>query len=96
MIRWTKRAAADLIAIGEYIAQDNPKAARSWVERLRHQAVIAAEMPFAGRKVPEISRHDIRETFLRSYRIVYRIDAEGITVLTVFEGHRLLRKSDIA
>lgn len=95
MIRWTERAVADLIAIGEYIAADKPDAARRWVERLRHQASVAAELPLAGRRVPEIERDDVRETFLRSYRIVYRVEADGITVLTVFEGHRLLRAGEI-
>jgi len=32
---------------------------------------------------------DVREIFLKSYRIVYRLRDEGIDVLTVFEGHRL-------
>ncbi len=95
MIRWTERAVADLIAIGEYIAIDKPDAARRWVERLRHQAELAAQVPLAGRRVPEIARDDVRETFLRKYRIVYRVDADGITVLTVFEGHRLFREEDI-
>ena len=70
-------------------------AARRWVERLRHQAGLAAELPLVGRRVPEIGRDDVRETFLRTYRIVYRVDADGITVLTVFEGHRLLRVGDV-
>ena len=95
MIRWTERAVADLIAIGEYVAADKPSAARSWVERLRHQAELAAEVPLAGRRVPEIGRDDVRETFLRSFRIVYRMDADEVTVLTVFEGHRLLREGDV-
>lgn len=95
MIRWTERAVADLIAIGEYIAADKPEAARRWVERLRHHASLAAELPLAGRRVPEIERDDVRETFLRSYRLVYRVEADGITVLTVFEGHRLLREGEI-
>jgi toxin ParE1/3/4 len=95
VIKWTERAVADLIAIGEYIAADKPDAARRWVERLRHQAEVVAETPMGGRRVPEIGRNDIRETCLRSYRIVYRVDTDGITVLTVFEGHRLLREADI-
>jgi toxin ParE1/3/4 len=94
MIRWTDRAVADLFAIGDYIAEDNPSAARAWLERLRDQATLAAEVPLAGRRVPEIGRDDIRETFLRSYRIVYRVEGDGITVLTVFEGHRLLGQVD--
>ncbi|MFW5740274.1 MAG: type II toxin-antitoxin system RelE/ParE family toxin [Myxococcota bacterium] len=57
--------------------------------------MLAAEVPLAGRRVPEIGRDDVRETFLRSFRIVYRVDEDSITVLTVFEGHRLLRESDV-
>lgn len=94
MVRWTARAVADLIAIGDYIAFDNPIAARSWVERLRHHAVRAEETPYAGRVVPEIGRNDVREIFLRTYRIVYRVVDDGIVVLTVFEGHRLIRNLD--
>jgi plasmid stabilization system protein ParE len=88
MVRWTARAVADLIAIGDYIALDNPSAARGWIEKLRERAYKAAAAPRGGRVVPELGRNDVRETFLRSYRIVYRVLEEGIVVLTVFEGHR--------
>ena len=90
MIRWTDRAVADLIAIGDYIAHDNPGAARAWVERLRQRAHAASELPNSGRVVPEIARSDVREVFVRNYRIVYRVIPNEIVVLTVFEGHRLL------
>lgn len=33
--------------------------------------------------VPEKGRPDIREVFLRTYRIVYRVREDGIVVLTV-------------
>ncbi len=94
MLRWTRRAAADLMAIGEYIAADDPAAARVWVEKLRQRAVRASKLPRAGRVVPEIARDDVREVFQRTYRIVYRIVVDGIVVLTVFEGHRLLGELD--
>ena len=32
---------------------------------------------------------DLREVFVRTYRIVYRIRADEVQVITVFEGHRL-------
>ncbi|MCP3867566.1 MAG: type II toxin-antitoxin system RelE/ParE family toxin [Gammaproteobacteria bacterium] len=89
-LRWTQRAADDLIEIGRYIVQDDPAAARAWVERLRQRARQAAKMPRAGRVVPERQCQDIREVLLRSYRIVYRvIDKKAIEILAVFEGHRL-------
>jgi len=87
-VRWTTRALADLREIGSYIARDNPEAARRWIERLRDRARKAALHPAAGRMVPERERPDLREVFVGSYRIIYRARAEGIDVLTVFEGHR--------
>jgi plasmid stabilization system protein ParE len=52
-------------------------------------------MPLSGRVVPELERDDIREVFLRSYRIIYRVADDNIRILTVFEGHRRLRLDDI-
>jgi toxin ParE1/3/4 len=72
MLRWTERAAADLMAIGEHIAADDPTAARAWVEKLRQRAANASKMRRTGRVVPEIARDDVREVFQRTYRIVYR------------------------
>ncbi len=44
--------------------------------------------------MPEIGRADVREMFLRSDRIVYRVVDDGVVVLTIFEGHRLLGEVD--
>lgn len=90
-LRWTTRAGADLLAIGDFIARDNPKAARKWLARLVTRANDAAEFPRAGRRVPEVDSDEVevREVIFRGYRIVYRVRSEFIMVLTVFEGHRL-------
>jgi toxin ParE1/3/4 len=85
---WSRRAAADLVEIGDFIAEDDPAAARRWVERLRARAALAALTPLAGRRVPELDRDDVREVFVRSYRIVYRVLSRSIVIVTVFEGHR--------
>lgn len=86
---WTSRALADLEAIGDFIAADNPPAAVRWVGLLMAAAKRAAAAPLAGRRVPELGREDLREVFQRTYRIVYRVKSDRIEVLTVFEGHRL-------
>ena len=88
-IEWSERAVADLRAVDEYIAADNPAAAARRVGRLIAKAEAAARLPMAGRVAPEKGRTDIREVFLRNYRIVYRVREGSILVLTVFEGHRL-------
>lgn len=94
-LEWTERAVADLRAIDAYIAADNPAAAERWLGRLIAKAEAAARLPLAGRVVPEKGRPDIREVFVRIYRVVYRVREEGILVLTVFEGHRLFPRSEV-
>jgi plasmid stabilization system protein ParE len=89
-IVWTDRALEDLRTIGDYIARDSPVVADRWVETLMTTVERAARAPFAGRRLPEKGRNDIREVLQRTYRIVYRVGEEQIDVLTIFEGHRLL------
>ncbi len=88
-IRWSARARADVIGIRNFIARDNTVAARRWAAQLIEAVEKAAEMPRMGRKVPEFQREDIREVIRGNYRVVYSIGKRTISVLTIFEGHRL-------
>jgi toxin ParE1/3/4 len=90
-LRWSEEARQDLDQIARYIARDNPRAARRWIDKLRARARFAATMPKAGRVVPEYGREEVREVSERSYRILYEITADAVVVLAVTEGHRLLR-----
>ncbi|MEQ1486821.1 type II toxin-antitoxin system RelE/ParE family toxin [Methyloglobulus sp.] len=90
-LRWSERAVNDLIAIQRYITQDSPQTAKKWVAKLRQRARSATDAPLAGRVVPEFNQNDIREVFQGNYRIVYHVHDDGILILTVFEGHQLLR-----
>ena len=92
---WTPRARDDLLEIFQFIARDDRDAAERWVARLVERAELAATMPFGGRVVPELARNDLREVFLRSYRIVYRVAGDDTRILTIFEGHRRLRAADV-
>ena len=85
-------AVADLEDIALFIARDDPEAANAWVDKLVDRAERASTAPRAGRVVPERGDPDIREVFLKTYRIVYRVEPTRILVLTVFEGHRRLRR----
>jgi addiction module RelE/StbE family toxin len=91
-VAWTDFALRDLEQIDSYIAEANPLAAERWVQKLIATGESAASAPMAGRVVPEKQRADIREVLLRHYRIVYRIRESRIDILTVFEGHKLLRE----
>jgi plasmid stabilization system protein ParE len=92
---WSRRAQQNLAAIFRSIARDDRAAAERWVSRLVATGEGIATFPLSGRVVPEIGRDDVRETFQRTYRIVYLVQAEDIRILTVFEGHRQLRDADV-
>lgn len=48
-----------------------------------------------GRIVPEISNPAIRELIFKGYRIVYKLETNSVTIVTVFEGHRMFRTREI-
>ncbi|MEA3363341.1 MAG: type II toxin-antitoxin system RelE/ParE family toxin [Thermodesulfobacteriota bacterium] len=48
------------------------------------------EQPLIGRVVPEIGDVEIRERFVYSYRLVYKVQAEVIIIVAVIHGKRLL------
>ena len=89
-LQWSTRARRELQAIAAYIARDDRNAAAAWTARLKRRAELAAVAPHGGRVVPEYRRHDIREVFVRSYRIIYRIAGTAIWIVTVLEGHQRL------
>ena len=94
-LRWTQRARRDLLAIARYLAADDPAAALRCAALLRKRARVAALLPRSGRRVPELSpehspehsKGPLREVVVKNYRLIYRAEAGGITVLTVFETH---------
>jgi toxin ParE1/3/4 len=90
-IIWTLEALERLIDIEDYIARGNTERAAKFVE----QAESLLDNPRSGRVVPEIANPDIRELIFNKYRIVYRLSEMRMEILTVFEGHRLLRIDEI-
>ncbi|WP_181232930.1 type II toxin-antitoxin system RelE/ParE family toxin [Enhygromyxa salina] len=87
---WSTGALADLQEIADYIALDKPDAAGRWAKVLAAMAEQAAELPFAGRRVPEFARDDVREVIKRGYRVVYQVGDERVVIYAVSEGHRRL------
>ena len=90
-IKWTHEALDQLIEIEEYISKDSPSRAIQFMDQLIEHAEVLSDKPRIGRTIPELANPDIRELVFKKYRIVYRLKANCIEILTVFEGHRLLR-----
>ena len=50
-----------------------------------------AQFPESGRVVPEFGRDEIRELLHGEYRILYKVEAHRLAVLTVRHGRRRFR-----
>ena len=92
---WSQEAGDNLFDIEQFIARDSAERAIRFIDALiDHTEAILADNPRSGRTVPEIGNPDIRELIYRGDRIVYRVNGDRIEILTVFEGHRLLRLNE--
>jgi toxin ParE1/3/4 len=92
---WTNESLNRLIEIEDYISKDNPNRAIKFTDRIINRGESLAQFPNKGRIVPEFSIPEIREILEQNYRIVYRITKTRIEILTIFEGHRLIRTKEI-
>lgn len=89
---WTDPALDDLDAVAEYIALDNPTAARLLVERVFRRVRQLARFPKSGKRPPELLRTPYREVVVPPCRIFYRIDGQTVFVLHVMRAERLLTR----
>ena len=92
---WTKEALVRLQEIEEFISRDNPKIAIESTDKLISIAETISDNPEKGRIVPELAIEQIREILYKGYRIVYCRKEVSIEILTVFEGHQLLKKEEV-
>jgi toxin ParE1/3/4 len=80
---WSASALADVEAIAAYIARDSDHYASVVVERMLEAAASLADLAERGRVVPELTDASIREVFVYSWRVIYRVEPNVVTVLTV-------------
>ncbi|MEA3332399.1 MAG: type II toxin-antitoxin system RelE/ParE family toxin [Pseudomonadota bacterium] len=95
LLVWAREALNKLNEIEEFIATNNPERAESFIDYLISQGESIVLNPQIGRSIPEISDPEIREIIAKKYRIVYKVTHEQIEILTVFEGHKLLRIDEL-
>ena len=89
---WTEPALLDLEEIAEYIALDNPSAAKKLIRTVFQKLERLEQHPQSGRKAPEIKKTSYREVIVDPCRIFYRIDKKDIYILYIMRGERQLRK----
>ena len=88
---WTRQAVEDVEAIRAYVARDSERYAALLAERVVIAIGRLELFPRSGRMVPEAGDDSLREVILGDYRLVYRLRAEYVEVVTIYHAARLLR-----
>ncbi|MBA3965244.1 MAG: type II toxin-antitoxin system RelE/ParE family toxin [Nitrospirales bacterium] len=87
-IRWTESATSDLEEAAEFITRDSRFYAAALVRETQEAAQSLKSLAERGRRVPEINASDIRELFIRNYRLIYQTMDERIFILAFVHSAR--------
>ncbi len=79
----------------DYIAQDSPRRAMTFVDELIHAGNHLAEFPDTGHAPREMPSGPCREIVPERYRILCRYVDDAIFITSVFHGARQLRARDV-
>jgi len=82
-VTWTARARTRLAELHDYIAQDSKPRALAMVERILDRAEMLLVAPRSGARLKSFVDDEVRELLERPYRIIYRVSATSIEILTV-------------
>jgi plasmid stabilization system protein ParE len=87
---WTEAAWLDLEQVIGYIARDSPHYGASFAREVRDASRSLFRFAERGRCVPELDTPEIREIFVRSYRLLYPLSGETVHILGLIHGAREL------
>ncbi|HEY0414305.1 MAG TPA: type II toxin-antitoxin system RelE/ParE family toxin [Allosphingosinicella sp.] len=85
-VRFAAAATADLEAIGDYIARDNPGRAASFVGELREACLGLGDFPDRFALVARYERHGVRHRTHGPYLIFYSVGPDEVVVLHILHG----------
>jgi toxin ParE1/3/4 len=80
-------AAKDLESIADYIAEDNPSRAVTFIQEIREKCRLLAEMPKSAPARPELGR-DIRSRPAGNYVIYYQPLSDGVEIIRILHARR--------
>jgi toxin ParE1/3/4 len=85
--RISDEARRDLTGIGQYIAQDNPARALSFIDEMTAKFRIVAERPLSF-PARDDWHPDLRSSLHRPYVIVFRVTDDHVDIVRIFHGAR--------
>ena len=87
LVRWLRRALANLDDEAAYIAEDNPQVAAEFVRHMRNSAAMLADHPNMGRPGRITGTRELVVTRF-PYILPYRVRGGTVEVLRVFHTAR--------
>jgi plasmid stabilization system protein ParE len=94
-VNWTEPALADLEAIADYIAVENPSAAREFVRRVFAHIDKLEQRPRLGPVPPELEESRYRQIVEPPCRVFYRQQGKKVFILHVMRSERMLRTGNL-
>jgi toxin ParE1/3/4 len=88
---WAEPALSDLDEIAEYIALENPEAARKLVRQVFSVAERLARHPKSGKVPQELKGSRYREIVVGPCRVFYRLVKGKVLILYIMRSERELR-----
>ena len=92
---WTEPALEDLGQIADYIALDNPAAAKRLVRKVIVKLDLLQEFPEMCPVPHDLPDSRYRHLVVRPLRIFYRIQGDTVFVVYIMRTERLLKASDL-
>ena len=87
---WSSKAIDDVDAIASYIARDSVSYAAAVVHRIINATRNLINNPLEGELIQEFGDDSYRQDYAYSYRILYKVEGNVVTVAAIIHGKRLL------
>lgn len=84
-------AEEDLTEIRQFIAGDNPVAARRFIESLERKCTLLKTAPFIGRSREELAQ-GLRSIPFGHYHVFYTVTEETVVIERVLHGRRRIER----
>lgn len=81
-VAWAESAIELLLEQLDYIARDSPSYALTLSVKAEKAASSLTEFPHRGRVVPEYEDASIREIPVGSYRLIYKVSADRVHIIS--------------
>ena len=87
-VEWSPEAVEDVESIAQNISRDSEFYAASVTAEIFEVSRSLANFPRRGRVVPEAGDESIRERFIYSHRMIYRVEPKRVLIVAVIHGKR--------